>query len=147
MLDARAHQIIISLLPESGRKINFTFVRRCPVSTRETCEAGIQSIKTFSIKEAQNRRTFIVRGINKKIFPFAPSKMDSYEFPTTIKQIKDFFSEKIKYLSIATSKPLKNFPQGRVVFIAWGGEGFFWAEEYHGSQKEREGRSVVANRV
>ena len=56
------------------------------------------------------------------------------------------FSEKIKYVSIATSKPLKNFPQGRVVFIAWGGEGFFWAEEYHGSQKEREGRSVVANR-
>ena len=57
------------------------------------------------------------------------------------------FSEKIKYVSIATSKPLKNFPQGRVVFIAWGGEGFSWAEEYHGSQKEREGRSVVANRV
>ena len=57
------------------------------------------------------------------------------------------FSEKIKYVSIATSKPLKNFPQGRVVFIAWGGEGFFWAEEYHGSQKEKEGRSVVANRV
>lgn len=115
MLDARAHQIIISLLLESGRKIKFTFVRRCPVSTRETCEAGIQSIKTFSIKEAQNRHTFIVRG---------------------------------NFLSfVATSKPLKNFPQGRVVFIAWGGEGFFWAEEYHGSQKEREGRSVVANRV
>lgn len=93
MLDARAHQIIISLLLESGRKIKFTFVRRCPVSTRKTCEAGIQSIKTFSIKEAQNRHTFIVRGINKKIFPFAPSKMDSYEFPTTIKQIKDFFRE------------------------------------------------------
>lgn len=93
LLDARAHQIIISLLLESGRKIKFTFVRRCPVSTREICEAGIQSIKTFSIKEAQNRHTFIVRGINKKIFPFAPSKMDSYEFPTTIKQIKDFFRE------------------------------------------------------
>ena len=88
MLDARAHQIIISLLLESGRKIKFTFVRRCPVSTREICEAGIQSIKTFSIKEAQNRHTFIVRG--------------------------DFLS------FVATSKPLKNFSQGRVVLYRLG---------------------------
>lgn len=146
LLDARAHPIIISLLLESGRKIKFTFVRRCPVSTRETCEAGIQSIKTFSIKEAQNRHTFIVRGINKKIFPFAPSKRILTNFQPQLNKSKTF-SEKIKYVSIATSKPLKDFPQGRVVFIAWGGEGFSWAEEYHGSQKEREGRSVVANRV
>ena len=53
------------------------------------------------------------------------------------------FSEKIKYVSIATSKPLKNFPQGRVVFIAWGGEGFFlgggisWFSEGKGGEVSR----------
>lgn len=145
LLDARAHQIIISLLLGSGRKIKFTFVRRCPVSTRETCEAGIQSIKFQSRRHKTDTHLSFVGSI-RKYFHLLLRKWILTNFQPQLNKSKTF-SEKIEYVSIATSKPLKNFPQGRVVFIAWGGEGFFWAEEYHGSQKEREGRSVVANRV